>query len=288
MAYHVGLILQQEFGYEMVDVQVHGQALRQFEYEWLPPSVSVAEMEQRITGDDLLVVNPSFSRFMFGRRLPGRKICYVQDFRTFQALDCHFDLYVSVSTVVRDFLRTIYVIDTSIIPPFIQLERLPPVVAWRKRRSGSALMYVKTGDENEIAAQYLLRSLQSLPGLTIEMRKDNGIAHGEFLRNIGAVRYLINVSLAEGFGVIPLEAMALGTCVTGLDGLAGRDYMRLGENSITYSMKNIDRIPEAMETLLCDDAAAEALAAQGMADAQHYTHARFRQSWIDALRNFLG
>src|SRR4051812_25007649 len=109
MAYHVGLLLQQQFGYDLIgaETQEHPPS-DQFTYEVKPKLMPLAKVEREMTADDLLVVNPAFSPLMLGLRLPGRKICYVQDFRTFQILDGHFDLYVSVSSTVRKFLRGVY------------------------------------------------------------------------------------------------------------------------------------------------------------------------------------
>jgi len=287
MAYHIGLILAQEFGYEVMNVQIREQPLPpQFKYELIPPTINIGQMEQSITDDDVLVVNPSFSHFMFGLRLPGRKICYVQGF-TFRTLDCYFDLYVSASTIVRKFLFSVYDIETPIIPPFIQFNELPQVKPWRERPQ-SVLMYIKAGEENQAAAAYLQREIRArLPHIKLGVLKDNGLPYAEFLRRIGGARYLINVSLAEGFGLIPLEAMALGTCVTGLDGLAGQDYMHFGKNSMTCTGKDILRIPEILEQLLRDETLAEKIATQGIADAQVYTLVAFRQAWISRLREFL-
>ena len=51
----------------------------------------------------------------------------------------------------------------------------------------------------------------------------------DFLARLGACRYLVSLSAAEGFGLVPLEAMAMGTTIIGFDGFGGREYMRSGK-----------------------------------------------------------
>jgi len=290
MGYHVGLVLEKEFGYSMVNVQVGEKTpAKQFDYPTMPPTITIPQMEKRITKDDLIVVNPSFSKFMFGLRLPGRKISYVQGFQTYQVLDCRFDLYVSVSALVQEFLRGVYGIETSVIPAFVQLKKLPNPMPWKNRPPMSALMYIKEGMENQVAAQYVRHQLKTrLPNLKLDVIKNSDLPHVQFMKRIAAVRYFINISLAEGFGLISLEAMALGTFVTGLDGQAGRDYLRFGENSKACSFKDIDHVPAIIAQCVSADKSVEAMTAQAMQDALKYDLASFRASWTQTLKKFLG
>ena len=110
MAYHLGRILQRDFGIPAIAVSVgeenadHGIHA----YDLRMPLVSQQQMECDITDDDILIVNPSFSSQCFGWRLPGFKLCYVQGFSTYPLLDMRLDGYVAVSDFVADYLRTIY------------------------------------------------------------------------------------------------------------------------------------------------------------------------------------
>src|SRR5436190_11464791 len=99
MAYHLGRILQLDFNFEAIAVRLRAEARDTglFQYDPVLPSVTLAAMETTIRDEDVLIVNPSFSKYMFGLRLPGRKICYVQGFTTFTILDCRFQRYVAVS-----------------------------------------------------------------------------------------------------------------------------------------------------------------------------------------------
>src|ERR1700712_440151 len=99
MAYHLGNVLQTTFDYEAIAVIVGSENCENGIHQYNPtfPAMTVAEMENTIIDRDVLICNPSFSPFMFGLRLPGTKISYVQHFVSFQTLDCRFDHYVAVS-----------------------------------------------------------------------------------------------------------------------------------------------------------------------------------------------
>lgn len=88
-------------------------------YDLEMPTLSRVQMEQQITHDDILIVNGGFSRFLFGWRIPGFKICYVQGFAQFNLLDRRLDHYVAVSDHVGGFLSAMYGIQARVIPPFI-------------------------------------------------------------------------------------------------------------------------------------------------------------------------
>lgn len=290
MAYHIGRILHLHFGYELVDVTIDKVGSPAFIYDTPARSVSVSQMERSITADDLLVVNPSFSHYFFGLRLPGRKIMYVQDFRTYSILDCRFDLYISVSSLVQRFLQAVYGLNTPVIAPFIQLRRLPQPQVWEARPERSAMVYVKSPTPEHKAVLEMLREELRKRDTTlvlhqvVEGRKLN---HPDFIRQLGSVRSFVNLSLAEGFGLVPLEAMAMGTMVTGLDGLAGKDFMRNGENCLTGSLTHLSGLPDIVYRALTDEQLAKHCVANAITTAQHYSYDRFKDAWVAALGEFL-
>ena len=102
MAYHIGGILQQRFGLEVLAVGA-SPAAGMFRYPFPMPVIDEETLVATAAADDLLVCNPSFSDRMFGLRLPCRKLSYVQGVRTFRVLDVFFDRYVFVSKWVRRF-----------------------------------------------------------------------------------------------------------------------------------------------------------------------------------------
>lgn len=291
MAYHLGRLLHRHFGYQLFDVAVYKAENQLFRYDTPIRTVRAAQMEKMIGPDDLLVVNPAFSGFLFGWRLPGRKIMYIQDFRTFLLLDCHCDLYVSVSDLVKNYVKALYAIDTPVIPAFIQLNKMPETKPWRERPRGSALVYMKNpSPEHRVLLHELTARVSAInPAIDLSrVLEGRNLTHGEFLHALGNVRYLVNLSLAEGFGLVPLEAMALGTMVTGVDGLGGRDYLKPGENCLTASITDLNPLAETVARAFADETLAEACAAAGRQTAQGYGHGPFKSAWLKQFSAFLG
>lgn len=290
MAYHIGRLLTRHFGYEPVDVHIYDIESEIFSYDTPMKTISVADMERSITADDVMVVNPAFSQFLFGLTLPGRKIMYVQDFRTFLLLDCHFDLYVSVSHVVSRYLHALYGMVTKVIPAFID----PPeveMVPWEKRPEGSALVYIKNPSrEHQTLLKFLEQQLsKTAPHIDVsQILEGRGLSHADFIRTLASVRYLVNFSLAEGFGLVPLEAMSVGTMVTGVDGLAGGDYMQHGVNSFTGNIRDLRPLPSIIKNAFEDEALAKTCIANGFITAQRFGYEAFKTAWLAELSTFLG
>ncbi|MDX2073273.1 MAG: glycosyltransferase [Alphaproteobacteria bacterium] len=290
MAYHIGRLLARHFGYEMVDVHLYETGPPIFPYDTPITTMSPAEMERAITPDDLMVVNPSFSQFLFGLRLPGKKIMYIQDFRTFLLLDCHFDLYISVSNLVARYVHALYGMTTQVIPAFIDPPALP-ITPWHSRPKGSALVYMKNPSrEHKILLDVLRgRLARTAPHIDLsQVTQGRGMPHAEFLQKLGSVRYLVNLSLAEGFGLVALEAMHMGTMVTGVDGLAGRDYMRQGENAYVGSIRDLRTLHLTIQRAFEDEALAEKCVQGGFKTAAEYGYEPFKNAWLPHLAKLLG
>jgi hypothetical protein len=292
MAYHLGRILHLDFGFDTFAVNVGDESANKgiFYYDVRFPGISIADMEQQIGDRDILIANPSFSNYLFGPRLPGRKLMYIQGFNTFALLDRYFDLYASVSRFVARFVRTTYGIHTPVIPGFVELDRLPPATAWQDRPVASILVYVKGDPGFKEVALALLRDAvaRRRPGVDLDNILDRpAVAHADFLARIGSCRYLVSLSAAEGFGLVPLEAMAMRTTVIGFDGFGGSEYMKSGRNCLVTRYPDIDGVAERLVAALSAPALAERLAERGPVTASHFNYARFRAAWHDLLRYFL-
>ena len=292
MAYHLGRILQLDFGIAAIAVQVAAETPEHgiHAYDVPMPQVSIAQMERDIRADDILVVNPSFSPHQFGWRLPGFKLSYVQDFKTFALLDRGFDHYVAVSDFVRDFLRTVYALDVRVIPPFIDLEHLPAAHDWSQRPADLVLPYRKGMPEVwELSWQRLSATIaQRAPHIRLaEPLAATGIAQPELFAKIAQFRYFLALSAAEGFGLVPLEAMALGATVIGYDGFGGRQYMRSGENCFVAPYPQIERVAELLIGAVDDPERSVQVAQQGRETALRYSYAAFRRAWIDEFARAL-
>lgn len=293
MAYHVGRILERDFGITAIAVQIvdetpdHGI----HDYDLAMPQVTLAQMEQDIRAEDILIVNPSFSSHQFGWRLPGLKLCYVQGFNTYALLDRGFDHYVAVSGFVRDFLHSVYALETSVIAPFIELERMPEAPAWEQRPARLVLPYRKGIAEVWEQSFARLREIVAARAPQIEFDEPlagTDIAQPELFARIGAARYFLTLSAAEGFGLVPLEAMALGCTVVGYDGFGGRQYMRPNENCLTAAYPQIERVADMLIAAVNDPAHSVQIAQCGRETARSYTYAAFRNAWIEELSTALG
>src|SRR5260370_5210938 len=172
MAYHIGRILQPDFRLEVVAVMLGGEHAEnsRFPYDVIFPAIPLAEMENLITDGDVLIANPSFSSHLFGLRLPGRKLMYVQGFNTFALLDCRFDHYVCVSEFVAKSVSSTYGITAPVIPAFIEIDRLPKAMPWRARPAGSILLHLK-GDsnyQNVVLTKLRDAVARELPGVNLD------------------------------------------------------------------------------------------------------------------------
>ena len=238
---------------------------RHFPYDEIFPLIPTDELISDCKDRDLLIMNPSFSPHWLGLRCKGRKVMYVQGFSTFHLLDCHFDLYVTVSTFVQNFIRSTYGIRTRVIPPFIQPSRFPEPRPWHERKADSILVS-KKGDQN-LQTLLLDRLRLALPTRRCDVRLDDMLRQGrpqsQLLEQVGEYRHFLTLSPAEGFGLMPLEAMAMGTTVLGFDGYGGRDYMDPGINCDVASFANIEGVADGIARAIADPDYAETLTVAG-------------------------
>ena len=293
MAYQLGRLLQRDFGLTAIAVQTADETADNGiqKYDVRMPSVSIAEMEKQITARDVLIVNPSFSFHRFGGRLPGFKICYVQGFNTFALLDLNFDCYVAVSDFVQNFLSAVYGLDVDVIPPFIDADAFPPASEWSDRPAANVLCYGKGDAESWKLPFDRLREIVHSRAPHVRLSEPLA-AHGrprrELLSVIGGYRYFLTLSPAEGFGLVPLEAMAMGATVVGYDGFGGRHYMRDGKNCAVAAYPQIDRVADRLIDLIEHPDRALLLAEAGRDTAAAYSYDRFRNDWIARFARALG
>ncbi|MCE2926652.1 MAG: glycosyltransferase [Rickettsiales bacterium] len=290
MLYRLGLIVAQRFGFALVDVAVQRAGSSPFSYDKSMRSCSLQELDQAIDDDDLLISAPAFSNFLFGARLPGRKIMYAQGFNTHGAMDGQFDLYVSASETVQRYLSSVWGISAPVIAPFVEVDGRQ-AKPWSERPKHSALVFTKKdGPDAAMLMDFLHAGLKKRGGDMdlSQLVQGNNLPHDEFLSKLASVRYLINLTLAEGFGLVPLEAMAVGTMVVGLDGLAGRDYLRYGENSLTCSYRELNSLADIVYRAMMDEALSERCARAGMETAKEYSFDAFEQAWLPHLSAVLG
>src|SRR5262249_55558330 len=215
------------------------------------------------------------------------KLMYIQGFNTFALLDRYFDLYASVSRFVARFVRIAYGVSAPVIPAFVELDRLPPVIAWQDRPAASIVVYLK-GDptfKEVMLAPARAAVGRRVLGVDLEnILKGSPLNRTDFLARMGACRYFISLSPAEGFGLVPLEAMGMGTTVIGFDGFGGREYMKSGKNCLVTHYPDIEGVAEQLSVALKAPAFAERLAERGRLTTSHFAYARFRAAWRHELR----
>ena len=291
MAYTIGRILHQQFGRTPVIVNVDCESPREspFTYPQHYPIVSIETLLNNARDDDILVVNPSFSEYFLGKRCRGIKVCYLQSFTGYRMLDCFHDLYVSVSSFVAEYVDWVYGIKSDVIPAYISLPAPADVPTWRDRPADSVFVFDKPGAaaQRALLSDFLARFRELRPDVQVRSTGGQKLPQPELLRLIRAHRYFVTLSPTEGFGLVPLEAMAQGATVVGFDGFGGRDYMRHDVNCMATPYPDLEGPPNMLAAVLSDPGKAERLAAAGQATVGKYGYDNFRDRWTHTLSKLL-
>jgi hypothetical protein len=292
MAYHLGRILEYDFGFHAIAVatgnETAGAGIHAYDLQM--PLISQEEMRRQATDDDVVIVNPSFSDQLFGWRSRGFKISYVQSCFTFTLLDLKLDHFVASSEFVAGYLRAVYGISPRVIPPFINLDNLPLVRPWWERPEAVVLPYRKGMPAVWNLSYLRLHELVTSRAPQIILAKPIGGAlmpQRELLTKIADVRYMLTLSAAEGFGLVPLEAMALGTIVIGYDGFGGRQYMRPDQNCAVAPYPEIERVSELLIEAVSRPETSAAMALKGQETAARFSYEAFRKAWIKEFSEVL-
>lgn len=296
MAYEIAFIAHKTLGLPVKIISMSGEGITDsvFDYPVKFDVVHFNELGQILRPHDLLICNPSFTNGNIGLSFECKKLMYVQGFNTYNLLDAWFDGYYSVSDFVRKFISNTYNIESKVIPPFIEVDaNVAP--AWKDRPAQSIWFFLK-GDKT--LQQLLLERLQLEiekidPDIarTIDWQDSvlwsGKIQQSEFLQKLGQRRHFVTLAVGEGFGLVPLEVMALGGTVLGFDGYGGLDYMRREENCLVRPYPDIRGVAEDVVRCLKNPDFAEALSVRGSSTARAYSKERFEMAWSDALRKFM-
>jgi len=184
----------------------------------------------------------------------------------------------------------------------------PPRAGWRGR-----LLYLGRMDERK-GVHVAVEALARLPGATLTVQGRGDPAYVERLERRAAelqVRrrveftseprerlpdlyaeadaLLFPVQWDEPWGLVPLEAMAVGTPViaTGTGGSA--EYLRHEHNCLVYAPRNsAEELAAAVERLACDPALREHLRQGGLATAPRFTERRYNEAIAAALAGACG
>jgi hypothetical protein len=296
MAYEIGLVAHRSFGLAVKMVAMGQERAEHSVFSYPVPfeTVGIGDLPGLVAPHDLLICNPSFSDGKIGLTYHCRKLMYVQGFTTFSTLDLWFDGYVAVSGFVRNFLCQVYDLPADVIPPFVTLPVLP-VTPWPERPADSILLYLKGNPDTQ---RLLLGRLKvEVAGLSVPVAERidwegsvhhaGGLEQSKLFATLAEKRYFLTLAVTEGFGLVPLEAMAAGTAVLGFDGFGGRDYMRPGENCAVRPYPDIAGVARDLVAAFRQPERAADRAAQGPATAERYSNARFRAAWEPILARLL-
>ena len=289
MAYHVGRILDRHFGFQCRGVIYQDELSLPplYEYPDRYEAIGIEEMERDVQPDDMLIVNPSYSAFLFGLKFSCKKLMYVQHFNTYPVIDGFCDYYVCVSRVVQQYVQLVYGWEPPVIPAFIHAERVVADPPWRERPADRVLVYAK-----QFSGQ-LLAHLQELfrthhPATRVEFVTIKGGTHAEFLQQLSEFRYFLSLSPCEGFGLVSLEAMAAGCTVVGFHAGGGLEYMQSGKNCAVVGYPRMQELAENLVSLMQEPERAEEMAGRGQVTAQQFGYEAFERRWVTYLQENLG
>jgi glycosyltransferase involved in cell wall biosynthesis len=95
---------------------------------------------------------------------------------------------------------------------------------------------------------------------------------------------LFPVQWEEPWGLVPLEAMAVGRPVIASGTGGSREYLRDGENALVYAPReSAEGLAEAVRRLAADPSLRERLVAGGRPVAARYTEARYNAAIAEAI-----
>jgi hypothetical protein len=285
MAYHLGRILQEVFGYEAVAVGRPREESAMFDYPLAMPSVPVERMCQDIAPHDIFICNPSYSEALYGLRLPGRKISYVQNVRYFRILDVFFDHYVFVSDWVRRFVVPYYGIDGPVIPAFIRRDIFHGALPWERRSSSVTLSARK---QEGLVFQRLLDVYHRIfPGDDVAFNVVPVTSQAGLAAQMASSRYYLSLDVMEGFGLPMLEAMSSGCAVVGWDSGGCREFAVPGENCLLARYGDFEALARHLHAVLQDDHLASALAERARSCAASFGQDAFDHSWSEWFASIL-
>lgn len=176
------------------------------------------------------------------------------------------------------------------IRPFIMnVNRIEP----RKNQLALVKAYVETGLDREgydlvminrpaIPVTELERYFSRLPEETRRrIHRIDGLPHEELIKWYGAASLFVYPSIAEGFGIPPLEALATGTPTICNNSTAMADYDFLGENLIDLSDES--RLKERILANLRRPPSEEAMTLLAEEVKRRYNWRRSAQALLDSL-----
>lgn len=285
MAYHVGRVLDQRFGLEVLVVGAEPET-DMFSYPVRYPVVDESRFLGEVTAGDLFICNPSFSSQQFGLRLPCRKLTFVQNIRTYTVLDVFFDHYVCVSEWVRRFLSGYYGIEANVIPAFINTDVFRFEDNWEVRRPVFLVMERK--HEGLVFQRFLKVFSDLYPGVRLPYEIVPVLPQPALADRFREARYFLSLDAMEGFGLPMLEAMSCGCAVAGWDSGGCREFALPGTNALLARYGDFHGLARHVHLLLTQPALARELGGEGGLAGPRFSRARFDAAWERELAPIVG
>jgi glycosyltransferase involved in cell wall biosynthesis len=289
MHYQIARLLAENLGFDVTIVTLRGERFE--DGPWTKPckfpTIALDDVQGELQRDDVYISSPVWDRNWIGATHPGPKISFVQSLSPWTVLDCAYDVYVSASSACQTLLREFWRLESRIIHPFCLTPEPTATPSWHDRPPTRVVVHGK-GDEQffrEMLARIQRNVTSVVPGVQFDHLRPFGtfIPHSEVLSALDATRYLLTLSPSEGFGIVPLEAMARGVVVAGFDGIGGRDYMQPARNCECYPVSYIRTIEERLIKVLTDEAHAQSISTAAKLTPGHYSKSRFEREWLDVL-----
>jgi glycosyltransferase involved in cell wall biosynthesis len=174
-----------------------------------------------------------------------------------------------------------YLVFIGNLLPHKNLPRLIEASAIAAARAPLRLVVVGRGRPPVVAA---LRALAERCGVAVDLRAF--VPPADVPAVLRGARALVLPSLAEGFGLPAVEAMACGTPVVAADVPALREVV--GAAAVLVDPLDVDALAEAITRVVSDDRLAKELGAHGLEQAARFSWERCAAEMLDVLREAAG
>jgi glycosyltransferase involved in cell wall biosynthesis len=192
---------------------------------------------------------------------------------------------MALSEWIREQLRTRHGVESTVVPPFINLEAFRPRkatrdkwlvatvgrgAAWKGMGDLYEAMRIVRGKHPEARLVVATREELQVPGdvaaEVVNPSSDEALA--EIYAGCGIFAF---PSWYEGFGLPPLEAMACGTPVVLTDSGGVRDFADEGRNCLVVPARKPEALAAGIVELLESESLRERLGRAGVETARSYT-----------------
>jgi glycosyltransferase involved in cell wall biosynthesis len=269
-----------------------------FRYPFARKDVPVLDSSAQgaLSASDVLVVpedHPSAVRTC--RDLPCRKVLICQNhYYAFISLkpgetwrDFGFSAYLCVSSPIQQALKKWFGVNASVVRPALDSAFFGDAFKPLARPISVACMPRKG-----LHHLRLVQALLAAVGSKLSWLEIDGLPKEQVAARLRDAHIYVSTSAAEGLGLPPLEAMAVGCLVVGFAGGGGLDYAT-ADNGVWVPDQDPWALAEALRETIAslDDADAVALfdakRRAGRATAENYTRARFERDLMAFWSAFL-